>query len=145
MKDYIEFMTGKLSLSFARTKSHHLRVMKWNKDVTWSGNTGYSPLLSQLQGISFKVCMVATEQTDRTDVSFSQAPCPTCIFKELLCFLLLLLLHVNCRKRRWLTGSARVANKGNQAQGILARGKINLKSESSQIISLCFIALTYNY
>lgn len=39
-------------------------------------------------------------QTARADVSVSLAPCPTCIFKEQLCFLLLLLLHANYRKRR---------------------------------------------
>lgn len=39
-------------------------------------------------------------QTARADVSVSPAPCPTCIFKEQLCFLLLLLLHANYRKRR---------------------------------------------
>lgn len=39
-------------------------------------------------------------QTAKADVSVSPAPCPTCIFKEQLCFLLLLLLHANYRKRR---------------------------------------------
>lgn len=48
-------------------------------------------------------------QTAKADVSVSPAPCPTCIFKEQLCFLLLLLLHANYRKSRWLTGSAHAA------------------------------------
>lgn len=43
-------------------------------------------------------------QTARADVSASRASCPTCIFKEQLCFLpppplLLLLLHANYRER----------------------------------------------
>lgn len=41
-----------------------------------------------------------SRQTAKADVSVSLAPCPTCIFKEQLCFLLLLLLHANYRRRR---------------------------------------------
>lgn len=37
-----------------------------------------------------------TETDSEADVSVS--PCPTCIFKEQLCFLPLLLLHANYRK-----------------------------------------------
>ena len=59
------------------------------------------------------------------DVSVSPAPCPTCIFKEQLCFLLLLLLHANYRKRRWVTHRKcrhwRPV-RDNKARGAVARG-----------------------
>lgn len=39
-----------------------------------------------------------SRQTAKADVSVSLAPCPTCIFKEQLCFLLLPLLHAKYSK-----------------------------------------------